>query len=168
MPPIRRRRIARKYASRGCRFEDRFVADAICATACPIHAEGAERWKLYVSEEFSIAIHLCACGCGAKIKTPLGLTEWNVTETATGPTPCPSIGNWQQRCQSHYIISSGNVQWAPRWTWEQIACRRRYGEARQQSHHDEMYKQRTRFGRFLRNAEDFVRRAKAFFQGRQS
>jgi hypothetical protein len=41
---------------------------------------------LYVSEEFGIAIHLCACGCESKIKTPLGPTEWSVKETKSGPT----------------------------------------------------------------------------------
>lgn len=30
---------------------------------------------LYVSEEFGAAAHLCACGCGSKIRTPLGPTE---------------------------------------------------------------------------------------------
>ena len=33
---------------------------------------------LYVSEEFGAAAHLCACGCGAKIRTPLGPTEWTL------------------------------------------------------------------------------------------
>jgi len=27
---------------------------------------------LYVSEEFRTAAHLCACGCGSKVRTPLG------------------------------------------------------------------------------------------------
>src|SRR5271165_7625051 len=51
---------------------------------------------LYVSEEFDIAMHLCACGCGSKVKTPLGPTEWSVEETKSGPSLRPSIGNWQQ------------------------------------------------------------------------
>jgi hypothetical protein len=56
---------------------------------------------LYVSKEFSIAVHLCACGCGTKIRTPLGPTEWSVKKTAKGPTLDPSVGNWQEPCQSH-------------------------------------------------------------------
>jgi hypothetical protein len=35
---------------------------------------------LYVSDEFLTAAHLCACGWGAKIRTPLGPTEWSVAE----------------------------------------------------------------------------------------
>ena len=68
---------------------------------------------LYVSEEFDIAMHLCACGCGSKVKTPLGPTEWSVEETKSGPSLRPSVGNWQQACQSHYWINRGEVRWAP-------------------------------------------------------
>lgn len=45
---------------------------------------------LYVSEEFGAAAHLCACGCGSKIRTPLGPTEWSIEETENGPTVRPS------------------------------------------------------------------------------
>ena len=80
---------------------------------------------LYVSEEFGAAAHLCACGCGAKIRTPLGPTEWSVEETSAGPTLRPSVGNWQQACQSHYWIWRGEVNWATQWTPEQILEGRR-------------------------------------------
>ena len=76
---------------------------------------------LYVSETFGAAAHLCACGCGSKIRTPLGPTEWSVEETDEGPTLWPSVGNWQKSCQSHYRISRGEVIWAERWSTEQIA-----------------------------------------------
>ena len=39
---------------------------------------------LYVSEQFGAAAHLCACGCGSKVRTPLGPTEWSVEETLEG------------------------------------------------------------------------------------
>ena len=79
---------------------------------------------LYVSEEFNIAIHLCACGCGSKVKTPLGVTDWSLEKTKAGPSLRPSIGNWQQACQSHYWITGGKVVWAEKWTAEDIAARR--------------------------------------------
>jgi len=41
---------------------------------------------LYVSEKYGTAAHLCACGCGAKIRTPLGPTEWAVAQTPAGPS----------------------------------------------------------------------------------
>jgi len=85
---------------------------------------------LYVSEEFGAAAHLCACGCGSKIRTPLGPTEWSVEETKTGPSLRPSVGNWQQSCQSHYWIHQGEVIWAEKWTHEQIAAGREDEEER--------------------------------------
>ena len=91
---------------------------------------------LYVSEEFDIAMHLCACGCGSKVKTPLGPTEWSVVETKSGPSLRPSVGNWQQACQSHYWITDGKVRWAEKWTPEQIAAGRRHEEERRHAYYE--------------------------------
>lgn len=86
---------------------------------------------LYVSEEFGAAIHLCACGCGRKVSTPLRPPRWVLEETATGPTLHPSIGNWEFPCQSHYWIRGGRIVWSGKWTAEQIAAGRRAEEAGQ-------------------------------------
>ena len=91
---------------------------------------------LYVSEEFGSAAHLCACGCGAKIRTPLGPTEWSIEETGNGPTLRPSVGNWQQACQSHYWIYQGEIRWAEKWSPEQIAAGRRDEEERRRAYYD--------------------------------
>ena len=91
---------------------------------------------LYVSEEFGAAAHLCACGCGEKIRTPLGPTEWSVEETSAGPTLRPSVGNWQQACQSHYWIWRGEVNWASRWTPQQILEGRRDENERRESYYE--------------------------------
>lgn len=80
---------------------------------------------LYVSEEFKAAAHLCACGCGAKIRTPLTPTEWLLEITDVGPTLRPSVGNWQLPCKSHYWIIEGEVNWSSQWTPEQILEGRR-------------------------------------------
>jgi len=85
---------------------------------------------LYVSEEFNTAAHLCACGCGSKVRTPLGPTEWAFEETPMGPSLFPSVGNWQQACQSHYWLYRGEIRWASKWSPEQIAAGRRGEEAR--------------------------------------
>ncbi len=102
---------------------------------------------LYISEEFGAAAHLCACGCGAKIRTPLGPTEWSFTETPSGPTLSPSIGNWQQPCQSHYFIRNGQVVWAPKWTLEQIEAGRIDEELRRKAYYDDAYKNKSVFKR---------------------
>ncbi len=113
---------------------------------------------LYVSEEFGIAIHLCPCGCGSKIKTPLGPTEWSVEETSDGPSLEPSVGNWQQACQSHYWIYRGEIKWAARWTPEQIAAGRRHEEERRRAYYDDLTRKR---GGYIRK---FWRKLKSLLQ----
>lgn len=93
---------------------------------------------LYASREYGIAIHLCPCGCGAKVRTPLGPTEWSLKETRRGPTLYPSVGNWQQPCQSHYWIWRGEIQWAGKWTPEQIAAGRRREEERRRAYYESL------------------------------
>lgn len=106
---------------------------------------------LYLSEEFAIAIHLCACGCGSKIKTPLGPTEWSVEQTKSGPTLRPSVGNWQEACQSHYWITRGEIRWAAKWTPEQIAAGRHSEEQRRRAYYEALNRKRSRaFRRLLR------------------
>jgi len=97
---------------------------------------------LYVSKEFGTAAHLCACGCGAKIRTPLGPTEWHLEETDSGPTLRPSVGNWQQACQSHYWIYRGEVEWSDKWTPEQIAKGRSREEKRRRAYYDALDRKR--------------------------
>jgi hypothetical protein len=91
---------------------------------------------LYVAEEFGVAAHMCACGCGSKVTTPLDSTEWALEETESGPTLRPSIGNWQLACQSHYWIERGRIVWAPKWTAKQIAAGRRLEEERRRAHYE--------------------------------
>ncbi|WP_405078423.1 DUF6527 family protein [Pectobacterium carotovorum] len=66
---------------------------------------------LYYSKKYGTAAHLCACGCGSKIRTPIDKNEWSLTETNQGPTLSPSIGNWQKECRSHYFIRRGKIVW---------------------------------------------------------
>jgi len=98
---------------------------------------------LYVAKEFGAAAHLCACGCGTTVRTPLD--RWSVTETKNGPSLDPSIGNWQEPCQSHYWIKRGEVRWAAKWTPEQIAEGRQHEEERRRAYYDAL--DRTRAGR---------------------
>jgi len=101
---------------------------------------------LYVSDEFLTAAHLCACGCGAKIRTPLGITEWSVEESARGPTLWPSVGNWQQGCRSHYWFRDGEVIWGDALTPNEIAAGRAREHARRRTYYDALYP----IGRFQR------------------
>ncbi|MGH7285640.1 MAG: DUF6527 family protein [Polyangiaceae bacterium] len=93
-----------------------------------------EAGVVYVSEEFEVATHLCACGCGNKVTTPLGPTEWSFKENRGKPTLSPSIGNWQWPCRSHYWITAGKVSWTGQWTSDQIESGRRAEEERRREY----------------------------------
>lgn len=99
-----------------------------------------ESGVLYVAEEFGAAAHLCPCGCGCKVRTPLGPTEWSLEETKSGPSLYPSIGNWQLPCKSHYWITQGEVIWSVEWTSEQIAAGRRAEEERRRDYYESLYR----------------------------
>jgi hypothetical protein len=104
---------------------------------------------LYVSEEFEIAMHLCPCGCGTKVSTPLGPTDWKLTDTPIGPSLYPSVGNWQRPCQSHYWISGGAVIWAEKWTQTQILDGRRKEQERSLAYYAELDQERNRLPKRL-------------------
>ena len=92
---------------------------------------------LYVSETYGTAAHLCACGCGAKIRTPLGPTEWSVQRGRNGPTLRPSVGNWQLPCRSHYFITNGGIEWASQWSEARIQAGRLQEAARRATYLDQ-------------------------------
>lgn len=101
-----------------------------------------ESGVLYVAEEFGAAAHLCACGCGEKVRTPLAPTEWSIDLSPDGrPSLSPSVGNWQKPCQSHYWIQRGEVIWDRKWTPEEIADGRQREEERRQSYYDALYRE---------------------------
>lgn len=90
---------------------------------------------LYISQEFGTAAHLCACGCGSKVRTPLGPIAWSIDESKKGPTLHPSVGNWQKPCRSHYLIIRGEVVWAEQWSPEEIAAGRRAEKKKRDSYY---------------------------------
>jgi hypothetical protein len=108
---------------------------------------------LYVSEEFGASVHLCACGCGSKVSTPIGPTDWALEDTPAGPTLAPSVGNWQLPCKSHYWIREGQVMWAGAWSHEQVIAGRREEERRHRAYFASRAPQRSgilqRFWRWL-------------------
>lgn len=108
---------------------------------------------LYVAADFDTAVHLCACGCGTKVTTPLGSTEWQVSDTAGGPTLVPSVGNWQLPCRSHYLITGGKTRWAGQWSEERIEAGRKAEQRRREAYyaaHAHDRKWWVRCGRWLR------------------
>ena len=67
---------------------------------------------LYVSRRYATASHLCCCGCGLDIVTPLNPAKWRLTEQGGTVSLHPSIGNWSFPCKSHYWIEANSVKWA--------------------------------------------------------
>lgn len=113
-------------------------------------AKVLEPGVLYLAAEFDIAAHLCACGCGTKVTTPLGPTEWQVNETKSGPSVWPSIGNWQLPCRSHYVISGGQIRWAGQWSDERIQAGRNAEQRRREAYYAARAHDRKPLVRFVR------------------
>ncbi|MGY4197354.1 DUF6527 family protein [Bradyrhizobium sp. USDA 4520] len=112
---------------------------------------------LYVADEFDIAVHLCACGCGTKVTTPLGPTEWRVIDTSDGPTVVPSIGNWQLPCRSHYLITGGRTRWAGQWSEERIKAGRNAEQHRRDAYYAARAHDRKWWVRLVRWLRDLFR-----------
>lgn len=91
---------------------------------------------LYVTTDADVAGHLCACGCGREVITPLSPTDWSVSFERRGATLYPSIGNWAFPCRSHYFISDGAVVWARNMSDKAIAQGRRRDKARKQRYYE--------------------------------
>lgn len=75
-----------------------------------------EQNKIYISEKYKIAVHLCLCGCGHESVTPLTVPElgkphntkaWELIKYDEGNiiSISPSILNSGLACKSHYVIT---------------------------------------------------------------
>lgn len=81
---------------------------------------------LYVSLPFATATHLCCCGCGLRVVTPLSPVDWVLREEQRGPTLVPSISNSDYPCRSHYWITRGEVEWSYQLSPRQVEMSREY------------------------------------------
>lgn len=72
-----------------------------------------EEGKLYISMKYCTAVHLCACGCGERVVTPLQPNGWRLSFDGL-VTLRPSIGNFEYPCMSHYFITDNEIQWLPK------------------------------------------------------
>ena len=97
---------------------------------------------LYISMNYTTAIHKCACGCGSEIVTPLSPVDWNLKFDGVSITLDPSIGNWSYRCQSHYLIIKNRVVWSDRWSRSRIEDNRQgYRELVEQIYDEKLSKE---------------------------
>lgn len=84
---------------------------------------------LYVSFAYSTASHLCCCGCGKEVVTPLSPTDWKLICNGETVSLDPSIGNWGLPCRSHYWIRRNRVHWAGQMSRERIEAGRAHDRA---------------------------------------
>jgi len=84
-----------------------------------------EEGRLYVSIRYRTASHLCACGCGDTVVTPIKPPKWHLTYDGETVSLSPSIGRWQLPCRSHYVIRKNRVVWAKPWSGARIEQGRR-------------------------------------------
>jgi len=71
-----------------------------------------EKDIIYLSLEYETAIHLCPCGCGEKVVTPLDVNygwKYEYDEDSNLLTLSPSLLNkW---CNTHYYIVNSEVNY---------------------------------------------------------
>lgn len=75
---------------------------------------------LYISMDYATAVHSCCCGCGDRVVTPFTPTDWRMTFDGESISLHPSVGNWNQKCRSHYVIQRNRVLEAGPWSNAQI------------------------------------------------
>lgn len=83
-----------------------------------------EAGVLYISVAYGTCGHLCCCGCGQEVVTPLSPAQWAFTYDGENIFLTPSVGNWGQPCQSHYWIRKGKVCWDRRYSPDEVAKNR--------------------------------------------
>jgi hypothetical protein len=80
---------------------------------------------LYISMDYATAVHSCCCGCGERVVTPFTPTDWRMTFDGESISLHPSVGNWSQKCRSHYVIQRNRVLEAGPWSTAQVEAERR-------------------------------------------
>jgi hypothetical protein len=91
---------------------------------------------IYISIRFATASHLCCCGCGQKVVTPITPTDWRLIFDGKTVSLDPSVGNWGFACRSHYWIRNNRVLWAEQWTDSEI----KRGRSEDRNHKTDFFK----------------------------
>jgi len=76
--------------------------------------------RIYISIEYRVVAHLCPCGCGEKIVTPLSPAQWTLLFDGETVSLYPSVGSWDLPCRSHYWIKNDRIRWAKTWSDDKI------------------------------------------------
>jgi hypothetical protein len=98
--------------------------------------EQLEPGVIYISMDYATAAHSCCCGCGEQVITPFTPTDWKLTFDGETVSLWPSIGNWNFRCRSHYIIRNSRILGAEPWSDTKVKRGRRKDKRQRQEHFD--------------------------------
>ena len=90
---------------------------------------------LYISMDYATAVHSCCCGCGERVVTPFTPTDWRMTFDGETISLNPSVGNWNQKCRSHYVIQRGRVLESGSWSEAQVEAERRRDKRTKVAHY---------------------------------
>jgi hypothetical protein len=90
--------------------------------------EALDEGVLYISVRYRTSSHMCACGCGSRVVTPIRPAKWQLIYDGDTISLWPSIGNWQKPCRSHYVIRRDQIIWAKPWSDEKIAAGREHDQ----------------------------------------
>jgi hypothetical protein len=93
--------------------------------------------KLYISTRYRTASHLCACGCGRKVITPIKPHRWRFTYDGEAVSLWPSIGRWQLPCRAHYWIRDNEIVWARAFSDEEMGAVQNRDARDQQRYYEE-------------------------------
>lgn len=91
---------------------------------------------VYVSLDYSTAVHKCCCGCSEEVVTPLSPNDWKLIFNGETISLYPSIGNWSFECKSHYFIRNNDILWAERWSKKEIEVGRLEDKKNKMSHYN--------------------------------
>lgn len=101
--------------------------------------EEMEQGFVYISVRYKTSSHLCMCGCGEVVVTPIKPNRWKFTFNGKSISLSPSIGNCNLKCRSHYWIENNYVDFLRNFTkdecedeifYEKLALKRRYNKKR--------------------------------------
>jgi hypothetical protein len=114
----------------------------------PAHLEAG---VLYISGTHNIVAHLCCCGCGREVVTPLSPAGWTLRYDGQ-VSLSPSIGNGAHDCRSHYVIQASRVRWLSNMTLEHhVRAKARDQEAAQQLNRSWLDRAKGTLGDLLRH-----------------
>lgn len=93
---------------------------------------------LYISMDYATAVHSCCCGCGERVVTPFTPTDWRMTFDGDTVSLNPSVGNWNQKCRSHYVIQRSRVLESGCWSERQVEAERRRDKRAKAAHYGQL------------------------------